>query len=82
MHSTASAKNAHALGQELDARFRAPLMAYFIQNPGVRTSNAQRPLSEEAARLKTLYGQADPNEAELERRFIAEQLVSPGGDEP
>jgi hypothetical protein len=48
----------------------------------VRTSNAQRPLSEEAARLKTLYGQADPNEAELERRFIAEQLVSPGGDEP
>jgi hypothetical protein len=48
----------------------------------VRTSNAQRPLSEEAARLKTLYGQADPSEAELERRFIAGQLVSPGGDEP
>jgi 5'-nucleotidase len=47
----------------------------------VRKSNAERPLSEEAARLKTLYGQADPDEALLERRFIAEQTVSPGGDE-
>jgi len=46
-----------------------------------RKSNAERPLSEEAARLKTLYGQADPDEALLERRFIAEQTVSPGGDE-
>lgn len=47
----------------------------------VRKSNVQRPLSEEAARLKTLYGQADPAEAQQERRFIAEQTVSPGGDE-
>jgi hypothetical protein len=29
----------------------------------------------------TLYGQADPNEAQLERRFIAGQTVSPGGDD-
>jgi hypothetical protein len=48
----------------------------------VRSSNAQRPLSEEAARLKTLYGQPDPNEAQEERRFIEEQTVSPGGEEP
>src|ERR1700677_5124375 len=36
MHNTASATSAHALGQELDARFRAPLMAYFTRRTGDR----------------------------------------------
>jgi RNA polymerase sigma factor (sigma-70 family) len=50
MHNTASATSAHALGQELDARFRAPLMAYFTRRTGNR-SEAEDLTQETFARL-------------------------------
>lgn len=39
-------------------------------------TNATRPLSKEAARLASLYGRAEPDEARREQRFIASQLIA------
>jgi RNA polymerase sigma factor (sigma-70 family) len=50
MQNTASAKSINALGHELDARFRAPLMAYFTRRTGSR-SEAEDLTQETFARL-------------------------------
>ena len=68
----------HLPASEIDHfSMRLQMQTFKILADYVRTSNAQRPLSEEAARLKTLYGQADPNEAELERQLDARDRALP-----